>query len=406
MTAVEFFDRTPVENIVSALSTRPDKIIYVGDGRVMNKWKNVYSTFLRRRGLDTELEFRSISGMSIEEIVGVLAEIVEQEDACIFEVTGGSESVLIAMGIVFERYRGRDIQMQYFRVRDNNVIDCDRDGALILEEVPMLDVIECVGLHGGVAEYERFGRDDGGLSEEFCRDIEAMWSVCRRDPGRWNFHAGTVSSLVNLSTAQGLAVSVGSGQLRSVLKGDTRRLSELEVLLGELEDVGVLKELKTEGVRISFRFKSAQIKKCMTKAGTVLELWVLMNALRTVEREGDAYYTDGLCGVKIDWDGQLGRGGSHDTENEIDVILTRGVTPVFISCKNGHIDDGELYKLNSVADRFGGEYAKKALVCTKTGRSEQNMGYLRQRARNMNITLIENVHKMEAAELRRLLRGL
>ena len=31
MIAVEFFDRTPIENAISSLTTVPDKIIFIGD---------------------------------------------------------------------------------------------------------------------------------------------------------------------------------------------------------------------------------------------------------------------------------------------------------------------------------------------------------------------------------------
>jgi hypothetical protein len=38
------------------------------------------------------------------------------------------------------------------------------------------------------------------------------------------------------------------------------------------------------------------------------------------------------------------------------------MTPLFVSCKNGDVKTEELYKLHTVATRFGGPYAKKMLV--------------------------------------------
>ena len=43
MTAVEFYDRTPIENVISSLTTVPD--IFIGDGKVMKKFDSVYRTF-------------------------------------------------------------------------------------------------------------------------------------------------------------------------------------------------------------------------------------------------------------------------------------------------------------------------------------------------------------------------
>ena len=69
-------------------------------------------------------------------------------------------------------------------------------------------------------------------------------------------------------------------------------------------------------------------------------------------------------GVKIDWDGAIpeSRYAFTGTRNEIDVLLMHGATPLFVSCKNGDVKTEELYKLHTVATRFGGPYAKKMLV--------------------------------------------
>ena len=72
-----------------------------------------------------------------------------------------------------------------------------------------------------------------------------------------------------------------------------------------------------------------------------------------------------LCVSIGDWDGRdLEHPGNVQTTNELDVILTVGMVPVFISCKNGGIDSDELYKLETVSEEFGGKYAKKVLVAT------------------------------------------
>ena len=67
--------------------------------------------------------------------------------------------------------------------------------------------------------------------------------------------------------------------------------------------------------------------------------------------------------------------------------------PVFISCKNGIFDSDELYKLSTVAAKFGGPYVKKVLVTT--GLSRMNWGkqkQLKARAREMDIAIIDDFH--------------
>ena len=39
--------------------------------------------------------------------------------------------------------------------------------------------------------------------------------------------------------------------------------------------------------------------------------------------------------------------------------------PVLISCKIGNVDQKSLYELETVANRFGGKYARKILIVPK-----------------------------------------
>ena len=80
--------------------------------------------------------------------------------------------------------------------------------------------------------------------------------------------------------------------------------------------------------------------------------------------------------------------------------------PIFISCKNGNFDVDELYKLNTVAERFGSGYAKKVLIASELDKLGYKAEYIRARAEDMRIRLIEDVDRMEDAELDRLLRSL
>ena len=150
MTAIEFFDRTPIENVVSSLTTIPDKIIFIGDGKVMRKFDHIYRSFLERRGLSIEIAYRNIKKNDINDIVTVLSEIVEAEDQCVFDLTGGDDLVLVAMGIVYQKYSDKNIQMQRFNVRNGIVTDCDNDGTIIYSGTPEVSVEEKIMIHGGI----------------------------------------------------------------------------------------------------------------------------------------------------------------------------------------------------------------------------------------------------------------
>lgn len=115
---------------------------------------------------------------------------------------------------------------------------------------------------------------------------------------------------------------------------------------------------------------------------------------------------DALNGVVIDWDGELHDEPAFETKNEIDVLLMHDIVPVFISCKNGIVTSDELYKLNTVAERFGGPFAKKILVTTAIDLIGESGLYIRQRAKDMNIRLIDNVQEINDNELAKTLKTL
>ena len=121
-----------------------------------------------------------------------------------------------------------------------------------------------------------------------------------------------------------------------------------------------------------------------------------------ISENGEELY-DTLTGVVIDWDGVDGR---VNTENEIDVAATHGMVPVFISCKNGWIDMDELYKLHSVAGRFGSKFAKKVLVASSLDRGSAFASSFLTRADDMGIVVIDNAAGMTDAELEKRLRSI
>ena len=85
----------------------------------------------------------------------------------------------------------------------------------------------------------------------------------------------------------------------------------------------------------------------------------------------------------------------------MDLILVRGATPLFISCKNGNIGEDELYKLNTVATRFGGPQARKMLIAADLDQRDEtsDQSYI-QRAQDMGVYLVTDAAKLTKSEWR------
>ena len=149
--------------------------------------------------------------------------------------------------------------------------------------------------------------------------------------------------------------------------------------------------------------------KCLTKEGQALEMKIFLTAKSLQTAMGKPVYCDVMNGVYIDWDGEIHKEKdkeNQDTKNEMDVILMQGLIPVFISCTNGNIEMEELYKLHTVAHRFGGSYVKKVLIATSLQDSTKKGRQILQRAKDMGIRVVYNVQTFPPEQLRKTIRNL
>ena len=126
---------------------------------------------------------------------------------------------------------------------------------------------------------------------------------------------------------------------------------------------------------VSFRFRDGQIRTWLRDVGSVLELYVYKACLDT------GLFQDVRTSAVVDWEGDA-RGQA--VSNELDVMCTRGVTPVFISCKTCDVKTEALNELAILRDRFGGKMARAAIVTAERGGTA-----MRNRASELGIMVID-----------------
>jgi len=352
-----------------------------------------------------ELRSKAVNKNNLDSIVKALAEIVETEDECVFNLDGGEDLYLVAVGILWERF-GNRIQMHRFNIKNNTIVDCDADGNDQLSAPIALSAWEIVRISGGriiMEEELEQGTVSWDMNWEFCDDVYAMWQICRENPTQWNVRITDLERLNELAPMDGLNADFPCGA--DVASRCTVRFDPLWRLLERLEEIEVVEDLFMDDEHLTFRVKNEQVKRCLLKAGQLLELYVVVMAMSLEEGE-ELLYHDIMSGVYIDWDGLVAEEDGVDVANEIDGILMKGAVPVFISCKNGQVDMGELYKLFTVAQRFGGPHCKKVLVASELDKMGLRGDYIRDRARDMEIRIVEDVDKMEDEEFLRVLRSL
>ncbi len=413
MTYIEFFDDNHIENICACLAEPPGRMVLIGnDNKKLLKHAARYREVFLARGYDIEFVCRGVNKNNLAGIVNVLAEIVMTYDNCVFDLTGGDDLYLVASGIVLERMGDRKPRVHRFNLNNNTLLDCDGNGAMVTKNIaPYLTAEENIRLYCGDIVYDdvqQNGTHKWVFDEEFCADIRAMVGIWKKNVKHWNRQFLLLQKAAELCDGkEENLLEVSMPRLEAYLGKKKDELLWDHALMRRLLDGGQVLEYVFGDECLSVLFKNGQIKRCLTKAGQLMELYLHMLALETTDEAGNAYYQDVMSGVLIDWDGKVYESTEvAETENEIDAVMMHGAIPVFVSCKSGIIEGEELYKLNTVAERFGGSYAKKVLAVTALQGSRLAIDHVKVRAADMRIRIIEGVHLMTEEALRKALRQL
>lgn len=402
MTLIEFFDFKAIDNVIGALLLKPERVVFIGNDRsAMESRLPYYNALLGERGIMTEMIVRSVNRNSLTATLNALEEILDTYGDCVFDIEGGDEMYLMAVGIIMARREG--IQVHRIHVQTNKIQNCDMDNHVCKAVDFDVSVKEYLMAGGGEIVYDR--REymltfDWHFNPELEEDIRKLWTICARNNFSWNRHINTLAQMAiafNLGQSSEWSFDPELGKKYMTSNGGLYCL-ELP-LMRELERYGFITDLIFEETRISFKFKNHLIRRILTNAGQILELYVamLLRKVPKTNRDPKPYCHDVRVGVHIDWN-RTDDDSLIQTVNEIDVIAMRDAVPIFISCKNGAFTVDELYKFRTVADRFGYGYAVMILVMTDPERLGYSGDYIMTRAADMGIRVISCVHDMDEAE--------
>lgn len=409
MTYIEFYDCLSIVNICACLTNLPERVVLIG-GDKKDVQENIerYRRLFRQRGHEVEFIHHPVKDKNkLDQILEALREEIRSNEDCAVNLTGGDSLQLVAMGMIYQQRRRQNIQLHLFNLHNNTIFDCDQDGVTIEKESPQLTVEENIHIYGGDVVYEEDMPNTTyrwNMTPEFERDIDQMWELCRKDPKKWNHQINALTRAYELFAEKDYPLELDiSIQTLSWSMGD--RYEDVKPLLRELYRKGLLYFYMETGDRVSLIFKDEQVFKCLIKAGTLLEMKVYRLLRHTQEKGGTPVYNDVMQGVFIDW-GPRTDASKVDTANEVDVLAMKGMIPVFISCKNGIVKADELYKLQSVAEHFGRGYAKKILIATSLDDTHPATAHFRQRAEDMKIRIIDDLHLLSDSQIQETFRKL
>lgn len=405
MTVIECYTPVHIDNLATCLRLQPETLIILGDMEQMQPAAARYEKILRGRGLSTKILLRDVREQTVFSISRRLQHLVQETPDCVIDLTGGVEKVVLAVGAALallpEEKRSK-VQVQKYLHTKGEVLDCLHPERSLTGQFLSLSVQEQIALYGGTvcssAELPAHCRT---------RDLDAVWKLVCAAPKDWNRRIGLLRELESHSVSdERNEISIHLPSLRSVVKDLGSKEDQARLLLAEMDRCGVIED-RSSGSRLFYTYRSDLLRQSTRKEGNALEMKTLLES-RALREEDRAFFGDSRMGVTIDWDGvrHTQRDGVHDTANEIDVLLLHGTVPVFISCKNGNVDENELYKLHTVALRFGGPYARKILIATAlSSMGDSARRALQQRAEDMRITLITDAADRSRQEWQEMLRN-
>ena len=376
MTLISFFDEDPLDNIGDILYLKPDTCVFIGESSVISKQRRkTINRFLSSRGLPTQTKFFTILCGDMEEAKDRLARLVMEYPDCIFDVTGGTEMMIALAGIVAEK-----CEIPIYQRKGQSCEILWQRGCKLSPTAEFLTVSEVVSLHSGsILHSYPMPKFDGELRKW----IPVLWNVSRKNPEAYNSLCNGLAFLMGKNeSSKALELVVSSQSYDRAPSIDTE-------LLRSLEKAGLIRDLDADWGGLSLQFRSQEIRDVLTKAGLLLELATCLAAEQADDR---------AAGVSLDWDGADPEDSVIQTRNELDVMLTFGIVPVCISCKNGLATKEALYELDTVSRHFAGRFAVRILVASYVDRDSKSVEHLMQRAKDMNIVPLFNVHEYSFAE--------
>lgn len=393
-TFVEFFSDEALENVMCLLQYKPDRMIYLGmKATMLTRKMESLQAFAAIRSPETILEFIEVPRDDLDECIATLQEISDEYPDAYYELTGGNEMILIAFGYISAQKKLKCLRIDPFTSTE---ITIGPDGNITTRQDNInMTVRENIILHGGLLTNQTGNYSSWKFTDEFKADIRDIWEIARKLRHKWNRYGAIIEDAIkNYPCDEKGTYTIPKNQLREAIS-----------VFYDLQHMGKLKYFSDQPKRIRFQFKNREIKNIITKTGNILELHVYEVASRRPD-----IFNDEIISAVIDWNGNKTQeqkkqfasdykrymDTTYDTVNEIDVILMRSVIPTFISCKSGRAGSLALHELQTVTHRFGGNYAKKALIMAlPADNSASGTSFFKQRAKEMHIWVIDNVYSMK-----------
>ncbi|MDF2610912.1 MAG: hypothetical protein K0R92_2386 [Lachnospiraceae bacterium] len=359
---IEYYDNDVLTNLISILSTKPDKVIFIYDKDVFNKnsVENIYRASKVHLN-NLQYEIHTVDSDNLEAICTVTQQVVPIHDECIIDLTGGGDLMTIAGYQIGQRL---GLQMIYADIRKNKILEVET-GKILCNAVK-LSIEDYLTAKGAAL----LGNSHLVPKKEEYKNILLMANYIFHNLSKWQrtckYNQITLSGRTSLRFYNKKQIRY-NGQI----------VSPSPDFLRYAEKLGFITELKM-GKVIEYTFTSELAKQYLTTYGIWLELYVYLQAQKI---KG---ISDVRLGAMIDWNAL---DGIRNVGNEIDVVISKDSRPIFISCKLTNANAAAVNEIIVNMRRVGGPRGKGILV-TFSDIKKDNSGVY-QRAASTGIRVLD-----------------
>ena len=337
---VELFDHHTIEkNVYQTFICGCDEVLFLSLKKIAEDERLALKHFLLNQVSHVkQVHFRQIS---LDKITDDLNLFLTNYDSVTIDAFGGDN--LLAM-VLYQYALERNIPLLAMDVDHGLQYDW-KLGKLEKKNlvVPTLTIQQLIALRGG----KLLKSKQPFHTPKQIAAIKKLANFALTNPEEWL----KVTQFFALAKTSNIHSETGK-----VLENNGKRYYYPKSIISLLTDAGLLHIEEETSKHVSYTFSTPEAQLLCRSKGHILELYLYLLALES------EYFDECMIGAEIDWNGIFPE--ADNVQNEIDVVLRKGRSIVFISCKMTDLSVEAINELKLYATHFAGESCLKLIVCS------------------------------------------
>ena len=337
---IELYDRHAIEkNVYQSFISDCDEILFLSMKRIAEEERLSLKHFLMEQVPHIQqVHFRQIM---LDKIRQELDLFINNFDSVTIDVFGGDNLLAV---VLFQYGLEKDIPIIAMDVEQGRQYSWDRGNIKDKDlAIPSLSIEQLVALRGGKLLKSRRPQHTG----KQVLAIKKLAKYAIKNSEEW-YHITQFFALAKTNDFH--------AETAKVLESNGKSYSYPSTLIPLFTKANLLKieEETTDAVTYTFPTSEAHLL-CRTK-GHILELYIYLLAIES------GFFDECMIGAEIDWNGIFPE--VDNVQNEIDVVLRKGHSVIFISCKMTDLSVEAINELEVYANHFAGDNCLKMIVCS------------------------------------------